>query len=315
MDSRAVVTIGTFDGVHRGHAALLAEARRLAAGRVVAMVFSPHPLSVLDPSQMPATLTSIDRRAALLQRLGADEVIRLEPTRELLGLSPEAFIDRVMERLHPSAFVEGANFRFGKGRAGDVRLLDALGRAKGFRVVVVEQVHAELTDQTLVPASSTMTRWLVSHGRVRDAARVLGRWYEMEGTVVRGDRRGREIGFPTANLRSECLLLADGVYAGAAHLPDGRLLPAAVHVGERATFDDARRTVEAYVLDWAGPLSDGWPGAAEYGWPLRIEFRAWLRDQARFEGVASLVAQIHRDVARTRRWLAGAPAEPCGVVA
>lgn len=318
MASRAIVTIGTFDGVHRGHAALLAEARRLAAAtpsgaRVVALVFWPHPMAVLDPAQAPGMLTGFDRRAALLRELGADEVVRLEPTRDLLALTPEAFIDRVVEQRSPAAFVEGADFRFGKGRAGDVRTLESLGRSKGFRVSVVEQVATELTDQTLVPASSTLTRWLVSRGRVGDAARVLGRAYELDGTVVRGDRRGREIGFPTANIETDCLAPADGVYAGVAHLPDGRAMPAAVHIGARATFDDARRTIEAYILDWAGPLTDGWPGAGEYGWTLRVEFSAWLRDQARFEGAGPLVEQIRRDVARTRRWSPAAKAEACGV--
>lgn len=306
MTGRTVVTIGNFDGVHLGHAALLREARRLAGdrGRVVAMMFQPHPLSVLKPGDSPAMLTPFERRAALLMSLGADDVVRLEPSREVLGLSPEEFVDRVLSEHRPSAFVEGKDFRFGRERSGDVLTLRALGQARGFEVSIIDAVEAALTDQTLVTCSSTIARWLVSRGRVADAERVLGRPHELAGAVVRGDQRGRTIGYPTANLLSECLVPADGVYAGIALLPDGRELPAAVHVGARATFDDDRRTVEAYIIGWRGPLEDGWPGASEYGWEIRVSFLAWLRDQARFDGVPALVDQIRRDVARAERAIA-----------
>jgi riboflavin kinase/FMN adenylyltransferase len=300
MPSRTVVTIGNFDGVHLGHAALLREARRLAGtgGRVVALVFHPHPISVLRHDQSPAMLTTFETRGELLRQLGADGVIRLDPSAALLALTPEAFIDRVIAEHHPVAIVEGSDFRFGKGRAGDVESLRSIGRAKGFEVAVIDPVETELSDQTIVTASSTIARWLASRGRVVDTGRVLGRWFEVTGTVVRGDRRGREIGYPTANLETECLIPADGVYAGTARLPDGREMPAAIHVGPRATFDNEERTVEAFILNWRGPLSDGWAGAEEYGWPLRLSFIAWLRDQARFDGVGPLVEQIKRDVER-----------------
>lgn len=301
MPPRTVITIGNFDGVHLGHAALLREARALAgpSARVVALVFHPHPISILRPEQAPAMLTTFDRRVELLRQLGADDVIRLDPTPDILDLTPEAFIDRVIADHNPAAFVEGADFRFGKGRAGDVHTLARLGKAKGLHVSVIDPVEAALTDQTIVTASSTIARWLASRGRVADAARVLGRPFELTGTVVRGDRRGREIGFPTANLDTDCLIPADAVYAGTAILPDQRELPAAIHVGPRATFDNTTRTVEAFILNWRGPLHDGWPNAQEYGWPLRITFNAWLRDQATFDGVPALVEQIKRDVERT----------------
>ncbi len=303
MQSRTILTIGNFDGVHLGHAALLREARALAGptGRVVAIVFHPHPISILRPEQAPAMLTTFGRRVELLRQLGADGVIQLNPTPDVLNLAPESFIDRVIAEHHPIAIVEGADFRFGKGRAGDVQTLARIGQAKGVHVSIIDPVETELTDQTIVTASSTIARWLAAHGRVADTARVLGRPFEVAGTVVRGDRRGREIGFPTANLDTDCLIPADAVYAGAAHLPDGRELPAAIHVGPRATFDNTTRTVEAFILNWRGPLIDGWAGggAQEYGWPLRLTFTAWLRDQAKFDGVASLVEQIKRDVERT----------------
>lgn len=295
------MTIGNFDGVHRGHAALLREARRRAGdgGRVVALAFHPHPISVLRPEQAPAVLMPFERRSEHLRRLGADEVVRLTATPETLGLSPEAFIERVLEGHHPSAIVEGSDFRFGRGRSGDASTLLRLGAANGFEVSIIDPVEAELSDQTIVTVSSTMTRWLVARGRVVDAARLLGRPYELEGLVVRGDRRGREIGFPTANIETDGLIPADAVYAGAATLPDGREFPAAVHVGPRATFASATRTVEAYLIGWRGPLEDGWRGAEEYGWRIRVSFTAWLRDQARFEGVGPLVDQIRRDVERS----------------
>lgn len=284
---------------------MLAEARRLAGaasagGRVVAMSFHPHPMTTLAPAAAPAMLTPIERRTELLRAAGADEVIRLAPERELLSLDPRAFFERVLHEQRPAAFVEGSDFRFGRGRAGDVGVLSQLGREKGIEVSIVPPVEVALCDQTMVTASSTIARWLVARGRVADARAVLGREYELIGEVERGDRRGREIGFPTANLRTDGLLPADAVYAGTAHLPDGRALPAAIHVGTRSTFNDTRRTVEAYVIDWAGPVADGWAGSAEYGWRLRLSFRSWLRDQARFESVGSLIEQIRRDVERSR---------------
>lgn len=297
MPGATAVTIGNFDGVHLGHAELVRRAR--AHGRVVALVFDPHPLSVLRPDAAPARLMPFERRAEILRAMGADEVERLEPRPGLLNESPAQFIGWVFERFAPTLIVEGSDFRFGKGRAGDGRVLTELCAARGARAEIVEPVTVSLSDQSIVTASSTIVRWLVARGRADDAARVLGRPYELIGEVVRGDRRGREIGFPTANLRFDppALLPADGVYAGAAALADGRRMPAAIHVGPRATFDRAERTVEAHIPGWAGPLAEG---GVEYGWPLRLEFTAWLRDQARFDSVASLIAQIERDVARAR---------------
>ena len=291
-------TIGTFDGVHLGHVALVARARAHAdstGGQVVALVFDPHPLTQLSPALAPARLTDFASRERLLKQAGADTVVRLEPSAELLAHSPRAFIEQTVARHRVGLFVEGPDFRFGKARAGDVAMLAALGAELGFGVIVQPTVECVLCDHTIVPASSSMVRWLVQHGRVPDAGLVLGRPYELAGPVVRGDQRGRTIGFPTANLRTECLLPADGVYAAIAHLPDGRRLPAAVHVGPRATFAQPERVVEAHVIGWPGPLASGWPGAAEYGWVLRVGLVAHLRDPVKFEGIGPLVAQIQRD--------------------
>jgi len=304
MPHETVLTIGNFDGVHTGHAALVRKARELAAARpgharVVALAFHPHPLTLLRPEQAPATLTTFDRRAELLIQLGCDAVERLDPTPELLALTPQQFVERIVQRLNPVAIVEGPDFRFGHARAGDNATLAHLGRSRGFFVHTVEPVMVELSDQTLATASSTLVRWLLGAGRVEDAARVLSRPYELAGVVVRGDQRGRAIGFPTANLSTPTMLPADAVYAGRALLPDGRTRPAAIHVGTRSTFNDTTRTVEAYIMDWPGPVAEGTP---EYGWPLRLTFDHWLRDQVKFESVPALVEQIHRDVARVARF-------------
>lgn len=306
MPPPSVITIGSFDGVHRGHAALVAAARARADAaapgtRVIALVFDPHPLTLINPETAPPRLSRFVDRARLLRDAGADDVIRLEPSPELLGHSPEAFIDRQVERFAPIAFVEGADFRFGRGRAGDTALLAALGTTRHFQAIVLDPVEVTLDDHSIVPASSTLCRWLLKHGRVRDAARVLGRPHALPGTVVPGDRRGRTIGFPTANIQTDVLAPGDGVYAAWAALPDGRRHPAAVNVGARPTFAGASRTIEAHLLLESASRGTAWApvqGLPEYGWPVTLEFIGRLRDQARFAGIDALVAQLHRDRAR-----------------
>lgn len=208
-------------------------------------------------------------------------------------------MDYLLDRYVPRAIVEGADFRFGRGRTGDVSLLESLGRRKGFQVAAVEPVTVALTDLTVVTASSTITRWLLLHGRVADAACVLGRHYAIRGVVERGDRRGRTIGYPTANIASPCLAPGNGVYAGVATLPDSRVFPAAVSVGSKPTFPGADLAVEAFLLDAPrdGPRIAGLP---EYGWRIDLTFHSWIRDQVRFADVDSLVAQLDRDCARAR---------------
>ena len=301
MTVPTAITIGNFDGVHIGHAALVARARHHAGatGRVLALAFDPHPLTRVAPAAAPARLTSFDHRTALLRELGADEVIRLQPSDEFLNTSPREFIERVVSTYRPNAIIEGADFHFGKGRAGNVETLRQLGPLLGFGVDVVNAVGVAISDHTIVRASSTMIRWLIAHGRVRDAANLLGRCYELHGSVERGDQRGRTIGFPTANLHqtgdptNALLLPADGVYACVARLPHGERLPAAVNIGSRPTFQGVDRRVEAHVIDprTGSPAS----GLAEYGWPLALEFVAFVRDQVRFPGIEALRQQLERD--------------------
>ncbi|MGD9690940.1 MAG: riboflavin kinase [Phycisphaerales bacterium] len=317
--ARSVISIGSFDGVHVGHAALIARARAIAreraaahpGTRVLALAFDPHPLSVLlGVASAPARLTSFDERRRLLLACGADDVLRLEPTPDRLGQSAEAFIEQLAAEHQPIAIVEGEDFRFGRARSGDPAVLASLGSRLGFETVIVPAVEVALSDHSVVKASSTLCRWLLAHGRVDDAARLLGnppRPFRLAGEVVPGDRRGRSIGFPTANIRTELMLPADGVYAALARLPDGRNFPAAINIGERPTFAGLARTLEAHVILSAAPLTHpagspaAWtpiPGLPEYGWTIELDLLAWLRDQHRFAGIDALRAQLVRDCAR-----------------
>lgn len=315
MAGATAVTIGNFDGAHVGHAALIARARELVGGegRVVVMGFDPHPRSRLGGGDPPGRLTSWTRRVEILRGLGADAVERLEPTDERLGQDPAAFVAEVAERHRPAVVVEGPDFRFGRGRRGDVGLLRDLGPRHGFALEVVAPVQVTLRDQTVATASSTLARWLIEQGRVRDVAYVLGRPHEIAGAVVPGDRRGRTIGVPTANVAPETMTPAVGVYAGIGVLDDGRCFAAAVNVGSRPTFDGTGVRVEAHLLDVSaeppnagaaragdGPAWAPLPGLDEYGWPIRIELVGWVRDEIRFGSVDALREQLRRDCERVR---------------
>jgi riboflavin kinase/FMN adenylyltransferase len=194
------LTIGNFDGVHLGHRALIERCRQHVgpSGRVVALAFDPHPNAIINPAKPHALLTTLNPRRDLLLASGADEVLRLEPTPELLSLPPHDFIHSLVSTYSPTWFVEGDDFHFGKARAGNVHTLTLLGSFLNFNVDVVEPQTLHLLDHFVVKASSTLVRWLLANGRAADAALVLGRPYTLEGTVTQGDRRGRTIGFPTA---------------------------------------------------------------------------------------------------------------------
>jgi len=302
--------IGNFDGVHRGHQSLAVAARRLAAGggrtgggvtggRVTALVFDPHPLTLIRPEAAPARLSTLADRSGWLQEAGVDDVAVMAPDRAMLDLSPEEFVRWLVETHRPTAVVEGEDFCFGKGRSGNVATLCSLAKASGFGVEVMPATMAVLDDHSEVKVSSSLTRWLLSNRRVADVARMLGRPYCVPGTVVRGDRRGRTIGFPTANLQTDVMLPGDGVYAARAVLADGREFAAAVNVGARPTFAGAARTVEAHLIgehglrEWA-PIA----GLDEYGWTLRLEMAGFIRDQVKFDGLAALTGQLARDCKR-----------------
>jgi len=314
------ITIGNFDGVHLGHAALVRAASH-AAPRSIALVFDPHPASILAPDRVPPRLSTFSQREQWLRALGVSEVHRLEPTRDFLAQTPEAFLAAVIDRYRPKFIVEGPDFCFGRERSGDIGTLCKLGPSMGFEPLIVPPVEQALDDLTLVKVSSSTIRWLLSNGRVRDAARLLGRPYQLSGTVVQAEQRGRAIGFPTANLAAEQELPADGVYAGVAILPDGRRYPAAISIGTKPTFHaQHQRTVEAHLLlDPSTTPVPGVPGSSttpvpsvlsEYGWPLALDFTAWLRDQARFASLPALIDQLHRDCDRVRD-LVPSPSPAC----
>jgi riboflavin kinase/FMN adenylyltransferase len=262
------------------------------------MSFDPHPDVVLAKGgfHSPPPLTPLGERRERLAALGVELFDVLPFTRELAALEPEAFVDLHLVQPHaPSALVVGEGFALGRGRAGTVERLRAIGASRGFEVEAVPLVQLDGA-----PVSSTRIRAALAEGRVAEAARLLGRRYAFRGTVVTGDGRGRELGYPTANLRlhEERVVPGDGVYAVLAHLgqaPD--LLPGAMNIGMRPTFDGQIRTLEVHLLDWSGDL---------VGRTLTVEFVDWLRPELRFENAEALIAAIDRDVAETRRRLAGA---------
>jgi riboflavin kinase / FMN adenylyltransferase len=292
----SVVTVGMFDGVHRGHRALLDRVAAEAAARGVAaaaVTFDRHPLAVLRPGSEPPLLTTLDRKVELLGQAGMAVVLVLEFTRELSEVGAEAFATRVLfDGLAARAVVVGENFRFGHKAAGDPDLLAALGRPRGIEVIAVP-LHAD-GGQVV---SSTRVRAELAAGDVAAAAASLGRPYAVEGVVVAGDRRGGPLlGVPTANLQvpAGIALPADGVYAG--HLTDDAeavARPAAVSVGTNPQFGTERR-VESHVLDFDGDL---------YGHRVSVGFAHRLRGQATFAGVDELAAQIQDDIDQARRLL------------
>lgn len=300
---RRAITIGNFDGVHLGHRALIGRARELVGpasggGRVTAMAFHPHPFASLRPALTPPEIEPWDTRVRRLTEAGADRVVRLEPTPDLLAMTPAHFVDWLMDTHNPTHVVEGPDFHFGKGRAGNTRTLVDLAESRGVAVDIVLPVIVTLRDQSEVVASSSLVRWLLAHGRVRDAAYALGRPHELTGTVVQGDRLGRTIGFPTANLSTPCLCPGEGVYAGVALLPDASRAVAAVHVGARPAIDRTEHRVEAYLMDHSGDRWNPPPGLPESGWSCTLCLIGRVRDIVKVNGLPALVAQITRDCQR-----------------
>lgn len=296
---RTVVTIGNFDGVHLGHQHVIRRAREVAdqlgVARVVAVIFDPHPIAVLRPEHAPPTLTDVDTRVALLERAGVDAVLVVPFSREVAAWSPERFVDEVVTgALHAAAVVVGANFRFGYRAAGDVATLHELGAARGF---TAEGIALDGGPQVW---SSTYVRNCLATGDVAGAAEALGRTFGVRGEVVEGDRRGRELGYPTANLASGGgAAPADGVYAGWLRREDtGEVFPAAISVGTNPTFAGEReRRVEAYVLDR--------DDLQLYGVVVEVLFVDRIRGMRRFESVEQLVETMADDVQRTRERLTG----------
>ena len=297
---RTVVSIGNFDGVHRGHAHVLRQARetadRLGVDTGVAVTFDPHPRAVLRPEHAPPTLTSIETRARLLEATGVDATLVVGFDRGVAGWSPTEFIDRILvEALHAAAVVVGSNFRYGAKAAGEVATLVEAGGSRGFETVGVP------LDGGPQVWSSTYVRQCLATGDVAGASEALGRPFTVRGTVVEGDKRGREMGYPTANVPVPPVdaAPADGVYAGwLTRLDTGERFPAAISVGTNPTFEGEReRRVESYVLDR--------DDLELYGVEVEVAFTERLRGMVKFDGIDALLETMAGDVVRAREVLGG----------
>jgi riboflavin kinase / FMN adenylyltransferase len=298
---RCVVTIGVFDGVHRGHQQLIgravARARELGDLPTVLITFDPHPSEVLRPGSHPPQLTTLTRRAELVAELGVDAFWVLPFTHEFAHVAPAEFVHELLvDRLHASAVVVGRNFTYGYKAAGDVAELQRLGQRFGFEATGLDLVADGDRGRT-VTFSSTYIRSSIAAGDVEAAADALGRPHRVEGVVVRGDQRGRELGYPTANVAAteHAAIPADGVYAGWFVRPgrDGgeERLPTAVSVGSNPTFSGQVRTVEAFVLDHTEDF---------YGQRVGVDFVGKVRGMTRFDSIEELITAMDGDVATTR---------------
>lgn len=285
-----MVTLGNFDGVHLGHRALLGFARdeaRRRGTRAIAVTFEPHPLAVLKPDNAPLRLTPLELRLELLAAAGADEVVVLPPTHDLLSLEAEDFFALLSRDARIGHLVEGESFCFGRGRRGTIGRLRQWTADAGMGLTVMPSVHVGLLDRTEVPVSSSLIRTLAGLGRVRDAGICLGGPLHLVGRVVEGFRRGRTLGFPTANL--DCngnIVPADAVYAGRVRLPHATY-PAAIHIGPLPTFGHTRRQIEVHLIGFDGDL---------YGHLLRVEVLDYLRDNRKFPSIDMLRARLSLDV-------------------
>ena len=290
-----VLTIGNFDGVHRGHQQILAQAGLLGARthqKVVVLTFDPHPLEIVSPGRAPERLMPLSEKICRLAEAGADAVVVAKSEPALLSLEPHEFIESVIERkFKPSHVVEGWSFGFGKGRKGTPDMLRDLGAQHGFEVFIVEPVRLQVADDETVLVTSSMIRELIRAGQVDRAHLCLGRPYALFGEVATGHGRGSKLGYPTANLGNiDQLIPAEGVYAGRAEVCGGSY-DAAVSIGTTPTFGDGSLQVEAFLLDCSVEL---------YGQPMKLEFLRFLRAQQRFESPEDLAEQIEQDVRRIR---------------
>jgi riboflavin kinase/FMN adenylyltransferase len=290
-----IVSIGNYDGIHRGHQRILEIGRDLrtqGGGQLAVVTFEPHPLTVLRPEKAPPRLTPSPLKRELLATMGVDRLVVLAPTRELLDLSAEDFWAILRDEVRPAHMVEGESFTFGKGRGGNIAKLREWSNGTAVNLHVIEPIEVALLDLMIAPASSSLIRWLLGNGRVRDAAICLGRPYALEGIVVKGYQRGRTIGVPTANLDcGEQVVPGEGVYAARCTI-DGTIYPAAVSIGRMETFGDKlRRQIEAHLVGFDGDLYDR---------TIRVEMLDWGREQRKYDGIDALMVQIKKDIAWTK---------------
>jgi riboflavin kinase/FMN adenylyltransferase len=296
------VTIGNFDGVHRGHRYLiqkLCDDARHRGIRSLVMTFEPHPTLVLRPDMKIERLTTPAMKLSLLESSGVDDVAVVEFTREVAALTPDEFLAIVLESAHPQSVVIGEGFRFGRRRAGTTDVIEAFGRANGFDTTVISRLK---DDNEMI--SSTNIRAALQAGDIAQATDMLGRRYRLIGSVEHGEARGRELGFPTANLLlpDDICIPGDGIYASYAHLPggDGGPFQAMVYIGTRPTFDNGDRIVEANILDFSGDI---------YTQDLEIEFVSFVRGDEAFASPEALMQQMVHDEEVTRAILGRAQPE------
>ncbi len=285
------VSIGNFDGVHLGHQRIVGELVQTAHQQTrpaVVFTFDPHPVYLLRPQDAPPSLSTLERKAELLDRCGVDCLIAFPTTKALLALEPEQFFEQIIRgELQARGLVEGPNFRFGHNRRGDVEMLERLCTEARLTLTIVPPVVIEGR-----VVSSSVIRKLIAEGRIAQAVALLGHPYRLTGRVEPGADRGRSIGFPTANLTAvKTLIPPDGVYAGIGHV-QGRPFPAAVHIGPNPTFGEAQRKLEVHLVGFEGEL---------YGSRLDVDLLERLRAIRRFENVETLKQQLQEDVAEAVR--------------
>lgn len=288
----SAMSIGNFDGVHLGHQKIIRTVKSLTGDRECVLVtFEPHPLTVLKPAIAPPRLSTTEQKQKLLKELGVDRLIILPPSKDVLNVTAEEFFSILRDQAKVSQLVEGRTFNFGKGRGGNIDRLKDWTARDGIGLTIADDFKVTLSDLSIVSVNSSLIRWLLAYGRVHDAALCLGRPYSIEGKVVHGEKRGRAIGFPTANLDcADQLLPASGVYAARTTV-DGHTYRVALSIGSKPHFDGTSITVEAFILDFAGDLYDR---------TITIEITEWIREQMKFPSLDTLIAQLHRDVDRVQ---------------
>ena len=282
------LSFGNFDGLHRGHRKIIEVAKSLCGPAGIAVgTFEPHPLTVLRPGHAPPRLTPLPLKLELLTEAGVDHVAILPPTTSLLNLTAEAFWQILRDDVRPAHLIEGESFNFGKNRGGNIDRLREWSAGTDVQLHIIDGVEVPLLDLKVTPVSSSLIRWLIICGRVRDAAICLGKPYALQGVVVKGFQRGRTIGVPTANLDcGEQLLPAEGVYVGRCSI-DQIDYPAAISIGRMPTFDDDQLQIEAHLIGFNGDL---------YGRTLRVELVDWIRKQQKFVGIDALKRQLGKDI-------------------
>jgi riboflavin kinase/FMN adenylyltransferase len=281
------LSIGNFDGIHRGHRQILKLASELKSTGLAVVTFEPHPLTVLCPELAAPRLTPLPLKRAILEALGVDHLVILPPTPEVLNLTAEAFWRILHDDVQPAHLIEGNSFSFGKGRGGTVERLRAWASLTEIQLHIVPPVHVPLLNLQVVPVSTSLIRWLLVNGRARDAAICLGQPYTLEGPVIKGFQRGRALGIPTANIDcGDQLIPAEGVYTGRCVI-DGITYPAAISIGTLPTFEENQLQVEAHLLGFNNDL---------YGKTLKIQILDWLREQRKFPNVQALKEKIDEDI-------------------